>query len=298
MPGSCIIIADTSGVLMARIFDLQRFFSERAPAMTRRFPSGSFHLLRALMHERRINRAISQLSGSNAAGFSEGVLRRLGIRVEVEGLEYLRQTPRLVIAANHPTGGVEGFVLIATLLRATGSLKLPANEVLAEVPALRPHVVGLDRYRGNAGAGGPFAGAFEGDETVLVFPAGRTARMRGKHLHEYPWVKSFVTHARRSNRQICPVWVSGRNTRRFYAVHKLRRLLGIRVNLEMLLLPDELFHRRGECIQVRIGPPRHPTSHNLETDARYALALQREVAALAPAENSYASPPQAGVPRP
>lgn len=262
---------------MVRTFDLQRLFTERAPAMSRRLPPGSFHLLRALLHERRINRAISQLSGRDAAAFSEGVLRRLGIRVEVEGLEYLRSTPRLVVAANHPTGGVEGFVLIATLLRATGSLRLPANEVLAEVPALRPHVVGLDRYRGNAGAGEPFAAAFEGNETVLVFPSGLTARMRGKRLREYRWLKSFVTYARRSNRQICPVWVSGRNTRRFYAIHKVRRLLGIGLNLEMLLLPDELFHRRGECVQVRIGPPREPASYNLQTDAAYAEALRAEV---------------------
>ncbi len=266
---------------MARIFDLQRLFSERAPALTRRLPPGSFQVLRALLHERRINRALSQLHGRDAATLSEGVLRRLGIRVEVEGLEHLRRNPRVVVAANHPTGGVEGFVLIATLLRATGSLKLPANEVLAEVPALRPHVVAIDRYRGNAGAGGPFAEAFEGDETVLVFPAGKTARMRGKRLREYPWLKSFVTYARRSNRQICPVWVSGRNTHRFYAIHKVRRLLGVKLNLEMFLLPDELFHRRGECVQVRVGPPRQPTSHNLRTDAEYAEALRQEVEAMA-----------------
>jgi len=283
---------------MARIFDLERLFCERAPAITRRLPPGSFHVLRALLHERRINRALSQLHGRDAAALSEGVLRRLGIRVEVEGLEHLRRNPRLVVAANHPTGGVEGFVLMATLLRATGSLRLPANEVLAEVPALRPHVVGLDRYRGNAGAGGPFAAAFEGDETVLVFPSGLTARMRGKHLREYPWLKSFVTHARRSNRQICPVWVSGRNTRRFYAIHKVRRLLGIGLNLEMLLLPDELFHRRGECVQVRIGPPREPTSHNLQTDATCAKALQAEVEAMATKGLPYLRPGHIGVPQP
>ncbi len=280
---------------MSRVFDLQRFFRERAPALARKLPPGSFHLLRVLLHERRINRALSQLSGRNAAELSEGVLRRLGIRVQVEGLEHLQQFPRLVVAANHPTGGVEGFALIATLLRATGSLKLPANEVLAEVPALKPHIVGLDRYRGNAGVGESFAAAFEGNETVLVFPAGRTARIRGKRLREYPWLKSFVTYARRSKRPICPVWVSGRNTRRFYAIHKLRRLLGVKLNLEMFLLPDELFHRRGECLQIRIGPPRHPTSHNLQTDSEYAEALRREVEALSNTESSQTRPSKQGV---
>ncbi|TVR86317.1 MAG: hypothetical protein EA428_14720 [Spirochaetaceae bacterium] len=283
---------------MKRIFDLQRLFSERAPKLTRKFPPGSFPLLRAILHERRINRAISQLSGRDAAEFSEGVLRRLGIRMEIEGLEYLQQSPRLVVAANHPTGGVEGFALIATLLKATGSLKLPANEVLAEVPALRPHVVGLDRYRGNAGVGESFAAAFEGDETVLVFPSGRTARMRGNRLHEYPWLKSFVTHARRSKRQICPVWVSGRNTRRFYALHKVRRLLGVKLNIEMFLLPDELFHRRGECLRIHVGPPRNPTSHNLQTDAEYAETLRQEVEALAGTDSSHATPTKIGISRP
>ncbi len=266
-----------------KVFDVEAAFRARNPALARLLPPGTFALLRAVLHEPLVNWGIHRYGAGDALTFCRKVLDHLNIRVELERGDRLRECPRPVVCANHPSGGIEGLVLIAEILQAHGRLSLPANELLGMIPALAPLIVPIDRYRGNRGVARRYADAFAADPPVLVFPAGRTARIRAGRLREYPWAKSFVTAARRHDRVVLPVWVSGRNSALFYGIHRARRALGVSLNVEMLLLVDELLRRRGDVVTVRFGAPRpardlvesDPVLHR--ADRRVAFALQREV---------------------
>ena len=52
-----------------------------------------------------------------------------------------------------------------------------------------------------------------------------------------------------------PAFFSGRNSEFFYNLARLRSLLGIRANIEMLYLPDEMFRQRGKKITLVFGRP-------------------------------------------
>ncbi len=267
----------------AKVFDVEAAFRARNPGLARLLPPGTFALLRAVLHERLINWGIRRYGDGDALTFCRNVLNHLDIRVELERGDRLLECPRPVVCANHPSGGIEGLVLIAEILKAHGRLSLPANELLGMIPALAPLIVPIDRYRGNRSVARRYADAFAADPPVLVFPAGRTARIRAGRLREYPWAKSFVTSARRHDRVVLPVWVSGRNSALFYGIHRVRRALGVSLNVEMLLLVDELLRRRGDVVTVRFGAPR-PARDLVGSEAalhradrRAAFALQREV---------------------
>ncbi|MFW5995512.1 MAG: hypothetical protein ACOCRN_05310, partial [Spirochaetia bacterium] len=187
----------------------------------------------------------------------------------------------------HPSGAVEGLVLIAEVLRSRGSIVIPANEILMRLTPLEPWILPIDRYRGNFSVARSYAAAYEGDAPLLVFPAGRTARKKAGRLREYPWQKSFVTHSRRAGRDIVPVWVSGENSKVFYMIHRVRTALGIRLNIEMLSLIHELLRRRGAHVTVRFAPAVSPemgmdgAAHDGDwvpaEDKKRAEALQRFV---------------------
>lgn len=242
-----------AGAVSARVFDSKRMFAERAPNLARRLPPGTFPLLRAVLHEKRVNRLLCLFGHLDALRFCERILNHLEIEVHAEGLEHLRNAERPVIVSNHPTGALEGIALIAVVLRERGQLAVPANEVLTLVPALSELIVPIDRYRGNAQVARKIHEVFEGNSPVLFFPAGRTARMRSGRLREFPWSKSFVTHARRADREIVPVCASGQNSRLFYAIHRVRTALDISLNIEMMLLIDELIRHRGENVCLHFG---------------------------------------------
>jgi putative hemolysin len=78
-----------------------------------------------------------------------------------------------------------------------------------------------------------------------------------------------------------PVHISGRNSALFYFIWRARTLLGIKPNLEMFLLVDELFKQRGTTIMLTIGQPLAPTVFDRSrTDAEWAEALRLHVQTL------------------
>ena len=54
---------------------------------------------------------------------------------------------------------------------------------------------------------------------------------------------------------LSPFYFYGRNSRLFYAIHFIRKILGIKLNIELILLPREMFNKRNKTIKVKIGKP-------------------------------------------
>lgn len=65
--------------------------------------------------------------------------------------------------------------------------------------------------------------------------------------------KSFVTQAIDHKRMIVPVFIEGQNSRFFYNFARFRKWIGIKANIEMLFLPDEMFKQRGHTVKVHFG---------------------------------------------
>lgn len=81
-------------------------------------------------------------------------------------------------------------------------------------------------------------------------------------MSDLPWRSNFVKRAAASGRRIVPVFVEGELSDFFYRLSNFRRKIGIRFNIEMLYLPDEMFFAegktfpdtgRGACFDGRAG---------------------------------------------
>ena len=258
--------------------DVQALFRAKNPRLARRIPPYAMRMLELIIHQRELRRFVERTRHCSGCEFVDAALSELQIETEYVGADRLPASPNVVICANHPTGGIDGLVLMQLLCRMHGGLKLPANDLLLSLPGLADLVTPVDKYGSNARRVTAFEDMYRSAAPVLVFPAGLTARFRGGVLREYPWNKAFIKHARRAGRVVVPVHVSGRNSRRFYAIWRLRRALGIKLNLEMLLLVDELARRRGERVRVSIGALVDPgMARGPQRDQALAERLRRRV---------------------
>jgi putative hemolysin len=91
------------------------------------------------------------------------------------------------------------------------------------------------------------------EDAVLFFPAGLVSRKQNGQIRDLEWKKSFVTQAIDHKRVIVPVFIEGENSAFFYRFANFRKRLGIKVNLEMLLLPSEMFKQKGHTIKMHFG---------------------------------------------
>lgn len=94
------------------------------------------------------------------------------------------------------------------------------------------------------------------DCQIFQFPAGLCSRLQDNgRIEDLEWQKSFVAKAIDSKRDIVPVFFEGHNSRKFYKTARWRKKLGIKFNLEQILLPSELCKARGSNYKIIFGKP-------------------------------------------
>jgi putative hemolysin len=266
------------------LFNLEAILREKNPPLAKKIPPWGMYLLRQMVHERLISSFIEVHKQKNALDFTQKALDRLGITLEIRGLENLHAAKRPMICANHPSGGLEGLGLISLLLKELGGCRIPANDILGRVPPLQPLLVPLDKKKPTRQSLETLDRVFQSDEPVLIFPAGVTARKRAGFLQEFPWQTSFITHSRRHGRDLVPVWVSGENSPWFYWIYQIRKAFSIKFNLEMVLLADELIRKKNSHLVIEFLSPISfdKTQDNLrKKDRDLARYIQKSLDALA-----------------
>jgi putative hemolysin len=119
---------------------------------------------------------------------------------------------------------------------------------------------------------------FTSDTQVLVFPAGLCAKKIKGKITEMPWKKMFVSQAKKYERDVVPVHISGHNSAKYYFFSWLSRILGLKVNIGMLFLVDELFKQAGNEFVITFGEPiPYTTFDKSRTDIQWAAEVKDKV---------------------
>lgn len=70
-----------------------------------------------------------------------------------------------------------------------------------------------------------------------------------------PWTKTFVAKSVQYQRDVIPIHFSGRNSDKFYNIANWSKRLGLKFNLAMLFLVDEMYKNVGQKFTVTFGEP-------------------------------------------
>ena len=235
--------------------DIEKIVAARSKG--KKVPRFLVRWLKKLVHQDHLNSFFTQ--GYEGVEFCEKCLQALDVTVDVEGLEKLDTSgrTRYTFASNHPLGGIDGVALGGILGRAfDGKVKYLVNDLLMNLKGLAPLCVPVNKIGGQSRNLPALIGeAFASDDQMIMFPAGACSRKIDGKIQDYPWSKAFITKSIQSGRQVVPVHFIGQNSRRFYRIDRICRALGIKFNLAMLFLPDELFKGQHKRYKVIIGEP-------------------------------------------
>lgn len=240
--------------------DLTRIIRDRVGGKRGKLIPG--FLLRGLervIHQDELNEVLERTYPLEGWRFAEGVYDYFNVRLIAEGMENIPDEGRFIFASNHPLGGLDGIGLIALLGKKYGdeNVRFLVNDMLMNVEPLRPVFLPINKY-GSQGRGAAVTinEAYASGKQILIFPAGLCSRLGddGK-IRDLKWNKSFISKAIEYQRDIIPVHFIGENRKRFYRLARLRKKLGIKVNLEQAMLPAELCSARGKTFRVVFGKP-------------------------------------------
>lgn len=243
--------------------DLRQILRSRIKGWKRwLIPTPVVHMLERIIRQDELNRLLRATFPAQGSDFSDALLRQLDISLQINGLENIPDSGRILFAGNHPLGGLDGIALIKVLGKRFGdeNVRFLVNDMLMNVEPLRTVFLPVNKYGAQGrGAARAINEEFAGPRHLLVFPAGLVSRLHDDgSVSDLIWQKSFVAKAMEFNRMIIPVRFEALNSSRFYRLARLRKKLGIRFNIEQILLPAELCSKRGDTFRITFGKPISP----------------------------------------
>ena len=221
--------------------DVRAVVRERLGAASRAVPSFLLRKLEKLICQDRLNALLEHNFPKEGAEFCRGVLNDLSVKVETFNADRLPPVDRrrVIIASNHPLGGLDGMALIDYFSqRYGGELMFVVNDLLMAVKPLAPVFLPINKH------------GHQSRQSLAAID-----RQAGGEVADLEWRKMFINRAISFKRDIVPVYFDGTNSDRFYSVARRRESMGLKFNFEMALLPSEVFKAEGKTFRINCGTP-------------------------------------------
>ncbi|MBI1251184.1 MAG: acyltransferase [Alphaproteobacteria bacterium] len=229
---------------------------ERAPKLSKSpaWPLVRPPIYQILNHRKALGMAdaIAPMGGRAALDHISAILR---LDVRARGIERTPQSGSFLVMANHPTGITDGIAAFDVLIPRRPDLLIYANSdahrvcarfdeilipvewVLAKRTRERTRLT-LKMTNEAVAAGRP----------IVIFPAGRLARMRDGLLTDPEWMATGVSLARKFSLPILPIHVRGPYAFWFHFFDKFSG------ELRDMTLFHELLNKEGKTYNLTFGP--------------------------------------------
>lgn len=236
--------------------DLPALVASKNPRLARLLPRFVYSYLERILHLKQINEFIAIHGHESGVEFAHSTLDYLGVKYQVEGEHRLDPDRRYIIVSNHPLGGLDGVVLIDHFGRLFEKIYFPVNDILLNLSSFEDLFIPINKHGAQrVSLARELDRVYGSTAQVLYFPAGLCSRKRRGKVRDLLWQGNFVGKAVRYARDVVPVYFEGRNSNFFYNLSIIRRALGIKANIEMLYLVDEMFSQRGASLRLHVGEP-------------------------------------------
>ena len=243
-----------------KFIDVDKIFAEKAPGLKKWLPKFIMRWLKRKLHEDEINKIMFDLKDARGVEFNNMGLDKLGAKIIGINSHHIPKQGGIILAANHPLGGLDGMAFVKTIAEVRPDIHFVVNDVLKNLKNYGDVFIGINKIKTTSSNSlRTIESVLSSDDAVGFFPAGLVSRKQNGEIIDLDWKKSFVTQAIDHKRLIVPVFIEGRNSNFFYNFANLRKRLGIKANLEMLFLPDEMFKQRDQTIKVHFSKPFDPS---------------------------------------
>jgi len=236
--------------------DVEKVLYSKNPALKKVVPHFVVNYLKRIVHQDQLNDFLEKCGHLKDAALIEAGLNYFEIKFKAFGVENIPDSGRFIFVSNHPLGGLDGLVFIYELSKIFPDIKFPVNDILTNIENLSGIFLPINKHGSQARtAAQMLESGYESDSQILYFPAGLCSRKKNGVIRDLPWQKSFITKAIQHKRDIVPAYFSGRNSNFFYNLANIRKFLGIKTNIEMFFLADEMFRQKDKEISLVFGKP-------------------------------------------
>ncbi|NDW18153.1 glycerol acyltransferase [Dysgonomonas sp. 216] len=239
------------------LLDLDKVLKNKAPRIYKKIPKFLLSWLKRKIHQDELNEILTIYADKDGVDFMEAVVGYFNLALDIRGLDELDKSGRYIFASNHPLGGLDGICLSAVIgEKFDKKIRYPVNDLLLNIPNLRSIFVPINKFGSQSkNAASDINEAFASENQIITFPAGLCSRKIEGKICDLEWKKMFVQKAVETRRDVIPVYFEAANSKFFYRFANIRKKLGVKFNIELIFLPDEMFKCKGSTFTITFGKP-------------------------------------------
>ena len=239
------------------LIDIDKVLREKAPKYYKYIPRFVVSYLKRIVHQEELNVFLRDSKDKVGVDFLKACLEFLDANIVVKGEENLSTEGLYTFVSNHPLGGQDG-VALGYILGSfyNGKVKYMVNDLLMNLQGLAPLCIPINKT-GKQAKDFPrmVEAGFASNDQLIMFPAGLCSRRQNGVIRDLDWKKTFIVKSVQTHRDVVPIHFEGRNSNFFYNLANICKFLGIKVNIAMLYLADEMLKNRHKTFTVTIGKP-------------------------------------------
>ena len=243
-----------------KTIDIDKILKSKMGTKSRYVPRPLVTWLKHITHQDQVNEFLWNNKDLVGTDWLVACVKYLDMSLEIRGQENLpdKNDGKLyTFVSNHPLGGIDGVAIGSIIGRHyDNKFKYLVNDLLMNLPGLAPLCIGINKT-GSQSRNFPamVETGFSSDDHMVMFPAGLCSRKIDGIIQDIPWKKTFITKSVEYKRDIVPIHFSGHNSMFFYRLANICKMLGIKFNIAMLFLVDEMYKNRHQSFQITIGKP-------------------------------------------
>jgi 1-acyl-sn-glycerol-3-phosphate acyltransferase len=240
-----------------KFLDVEKIIADKNPKVLKWMPGMLLNYVKRILHQKELNSIISDFEDLEGVGFCSAVLKRFNISIDVTGLENIPKDGGVVFAGNHPFGGLEALAHVQAIHPIRPDIKFVVNDILLSIKNLKDLFVGVNKHGATAAeVVKQMNELFGSGHAVFIYPAGLVSRRVNGQVQDLDWKKTFVSRSKRFNSQVVPVWTGGTQLSSFfYNLSSFRTGLGIKANVEMFYLVNEMMKQKNSTFKIVFGEP-------------------------------------------
>lgn len=243
-----------------KTIDIEAVLRSKMGDKVRYVPSFLKRWLKKIIHQDEVNEFLWENKEKTGVEWLWTTVRYLDMNLEVEGTENLPSPDDgklYTFVSNHPLGGIDGVALGAIIGKHyDGKFRYLVNDLLMNLPGLAPLCIPINKTGHQARNFPAMVNAgFNSGNHILMFPAGLCSRKIKGEIADLEWKKAFISKSVEHQRDVVPIHFSGQNSNKFYRIANICKMLGIKFNIAMLFLVDEMYKNRHKSFKITIGKP-------------------------------------------
>lgn len=239
-----------------KFIDIVKVIRGKNPKLIKWMPGFLISYVKRIVHEEEVNHIMNKHGHLKELDFVDALISEFGMEIEIKGEENIPIKSSVIFASNHPLGALDGIVLMHVIGKFRKDLRFLVNDILLNIPHFGKLFVPINKHGGHGRVGAEILETtYASDNAIIIFPAGLVSRKQEFGIKDLEWKKSFVNKARKYKKDVVPIYMEGQNSSFFYNLAMLRKKVGIKANIEMFYLADEMFGQKNKKVVVHIGKP-------------------------------------------